>query len=140
MAPQPRAGGDRGQATAELALVMPVLVAVLLALAQTGLVARDHVLVWGAAREAGRQAALGPAALGPAEGDVSVESIRQAAQRASPGLAPDRLDVTIQDGWHDLSSGEMVTVTVRYRSPSIVPFLSAATDLEHTATATFRVE
>ena len=53
------ARADRGQATVELALVLPVLVLFLLALVQTALVARDAVLVQDAARAAVREASVG---------------------------------------------------------------------------------
>ena len=49
---------DRGQASVELALVLPVLVLLLLALVQTALVARDEVLVQDAARAAVREASV----------------------------------------------------------------------------------
>ena len=41
---------DRGQATVEAVVVLPVIVVVLLALVQVGLVLRDHVAVTTAAR------------------------------------------------------------------------------------------
>ena len=55
---------DRGQATVELALVLPVLVLFLLALVQTALVARDAVLVQDAARAAVREASVDAGAVG----------------------------------------------------------------------------
>ena len=45
-----RAAGERGQASVELALVLPVLILFLLGLVQTALVARDQVLLQDAAR------------------------------------------------------------------------------------------
>ena len=60
-----RATGERGQATVEFALVLPVLVFSAIAILQVELVVRDYVAVVHAAREAAR-AAKGPvrAALG----------------------------------------------------------------------------
>ena len=49
---------DRGQASVELALLLPIVVLLLLAVLQVGLVARDVVLVTHASREAARAAAL----------------------------------------------------------------------------------
>ena len=49
---------EEGQATVELALLLPVVVVLLLAVLQLGLVARDVVLVAHAAREASRVAAV----------------------------------------------------------------------------------
>jgi len=51
---------ERGQATVEFALVLPVLVLALLAVLQVALVVRDHVAVVHAAREAARAASVDP--------------------------------------------------------------------------------
>jgi Flp pilus assembly protein TadG len=48
---------ERGQATVELALVLPVVVLLLMILIQAALVAKDQLLVQHAAREAARSAA-----------------------------------------------------------------------------------
>jgi Flp pilus assembly protein TadG len=65
-----------GQASVELALVLPVLVMLLLALVQTALVARDAVLVQDAARAAAREASVG----------ASADRVRDAARRTLPGV------------------------------------------------------
>ncbi len=54
--PRPRA--ERGQATVELALALPVVLLVLLAVVQTGLVVAGHVRTVHAAREAARAVAV----------------------------------------------------------------------------------
>lgn len=69
--PRPRdaRGGARpeaGQAAVELALTLPAVVMLLLAIVQFALVARDEVLVVHAAREAARAASLGGSASGAA--------------------------------------------------------------------------
>jgi hypothetical protein len=53
-----RRRGGRGSATVELAAAIPLLVAVTLAMVGVIVVARDHVLAQGAAREGAREAAL----------------------------------------------------------------------------------
>ena len=53
-----RRHGGRGSATVELAAAIPLLVAVTLAMVGVIVVARDHVLAQGAAREGAREAAL----------------------------------------------------------------------------------
>lgn len=53
--------GDPGQATVELAVTLPVLVLLLLALLQVVIVARDHLAVWHAARVGVRAAAVSAA-------------------------------------------------------------------------------
>ncbi len=118
---------DGGHSTAEFALVLPVIVTVLLGLVQVGVLARDQVLVWNAAREAGRQAAI-------ANDETEVVA---AARRAAPGLAPDRLEVMLRGGGQ---TGELVTVEIRYRSAQVVPLAPLDDVLVHDATATFRSE
>ena len=111
----------------ELALVLPLVALVLLAVVQVGLVVRDQVLVVHAAREAAREAAVEPAP----------DASRQAALAGS-GLEPERLsvDVTGRGG-----AGTRVRVAVRYRAPTQVPLVGAAIgDVELEATATMRVE
>jgi hypothetical protein len=53
-----RARSDHGQATVELALVLPLLFGLLVLVFQIALVARDEVLVVHAARDAAREAAV----------------------------------------------------------------------------------
>lgn len=75
---------------------------------QTALVARDAVLVSHAARVGARIAAVEP----------SMDAVRDAVVSAAP-LDPDRLDVERS------VSGELVRVTVRYRSATEVPLAGA---------------
>lgn len=96
-------GPDRGQATVELALVLPVVALVLLAVLQTALVARDVVLVGHAGREAARAAAVGE--------DPT------AAARAAGGLVEDRLEVAVRGARR---SGSRATVEVAYDIPTDV--------------------
>ena len=120
-------GTDRGQATVELALLLPVVVLLLLAVLQLGRVARDVVLVTHAAREAARAAAV----------DDRPDAPREAAA-ASGGLDPDRLEVQVTGG---AEPGDRVRVQVRYRIPTSVPIVGALiADHEVTSTATMRFE
>lgn len=100
-------GGDEGQAATEVALVLPLVVALLLVVVQVTLVARDQILVVHAAREAARHAAVGAS---PAE-------VREAAARAA-GVKVQSITAEISAvGGSGLSgSGEAVVVRVRYRS------------------------
>ena len=124
---RPRTRGDGGQAAVELALVLPLVALVLLAVVQVGLVVRDHVLVVHAAREAARQAAVEPAPDAP----------RRAALAGS-GLGGDRLSVAVTGRG---GAGTRVRGEVRYRAPTRVPLVGAAiVDVDLEATATRRVE
>jgi len=53
---------QRGQATVELALVLPLIAVLLLLMVQAGLVVRDQLVITHAAREAARAAAVDPGA------------------------------------------------------------------------------
>jgi hypothetical protein len=118
---------DRGQATVELALLLPFVVLLLLAVVQVGLVARDAVLVVHAAREAVRQAAV-TAAPGAA---------REAAEAGS-GLTGRRLAVRVT---RREAPGGRVEVVVTYQSPTNVPFIGpVVTDVRLSSRAVMRVE
>lgn len=122
-----RERGDGGQASVELALVLPLVMIILLAVVQLGLLVRDQILVVHAAREAVREAAVDPAADAP----------RRAAV-ASSTLAEGRLTVTTTGRG---AVGSRVRVDVAYRAATGVPLLGAAVgDLTLRASATMRVE
>ena len=123
-----RATGELGQAATELALVLPLLTTLLLAIVQVTLVARDQILVVHAARAAAREAAVDPR---PA-------AIRDAAEDAASSLKSARLGVE-----RDPNEGEhpLVTVVVRYRAPTEVPLVGALLpDLDLRAKAAMRSE
>ncbi|MGH9266075.1 MAG: TadE/TadG family type IV pilus assembly protein [Acidimicrobiales bacterium] len=118
---------DGGQASVELALVLPLVLMLLLVVVQLGLLVRDQILVVHAAREAAREAAVEPAADAP----------RRAAL-ASSTLAESRLTVTATGRG---AAGSRVRVEVAYRAPTAVPLVGAALgDLTLRASATMRVE
>jgi hypothetical protein len=122
-----RPDADAGQATVELALVLPLVALLLLGLVQVAVVARDQVLVAHAAREAARAAAV----------DDDVDAARRAAERAGP-LAADRLEVEVS-GREEV--GSRVRVVVRYTVPLRLPLVHAGgLDVELAAEATMRVE
>lgn len=116
-----------GQATVELALLLPVILMLVLAVLQVGLVARDQILVTNAAREAARAAAVDGRA-GAAE----------AAARQSGPLDPARLRVRVGTRG---PVGSTVRVEVRYRSVTDVALIGPLVgDVELRADATMRVE
>lgn len=122
-----RSASEGGQATVELVLVLPVVVALALLGIQIGLVARDRVLVAHVARETARVAAVDP---DPAAATA-------AAHRAS-SLDPDRLTVELGP---DRQPGGRLLVTVRYRSPTAVPVVGGLVgDVTLATEVTVRVE
>lgn len=96
---------ERGQATVELALVLPVLALAILAVLQIALVVRDHIAVVHAAREAARAASVDP---DPRRAVV-------AARRTLPGA-----DVNVG---HRGRVGEPITVVVTYESSTDLPLV-----------------
>ena len=118
---------QRGQATVEVALILPFVMLLLLAVVQVALVARDEILVVHAAREAVREAAV-TAATGAA---------RRAAEAGS-GLTGPRLAVrVVRRG----PPGGQVEVAVNYRAATDVPLVGPLIpDIALSAGAVMRVE
>lgn len=106
---RPRRGPEQGQSTVELALALPVVVLLLLALLQVALVGRDVVLVAHAAREGARAAATDPD-----------HGAARAAAEASAGLDADRMEVEVGDRG---DPGSRIRVVVRYRVRTDVPIV-----------------
>lgn len=118
---------EGGQATVEVALLLPLVATMLLGVVQVGLVVRDQVLVTHAAREAARAAAVAP-----------TEAAARSGAEEAARLDPARLAVELSGS---TQPGGRLTVTVRYRSPTTVPLVGALVgDRTLTATATMRVE
>ena len=113
---------DRGQATVELALCLPFICLLVLAVVQVGLVVRDRIAVQAAARDGARAAAV----------SSSPGTAASATARAH-GLAPVEVTSTV--------GGGMVTVTVRYVERTDVPLIGALLpDVHVEASATMVLE
>lgn len=97
-----RRSTDRGQATVELALILPVVVIVLLVALQILVVMRDQVALGGAARAAARRAIV----------EADAGRVLDAA-RSATRLDPARLSVAVSGG---SSRGGHVTVVITYVS------------------------
>lgn len=124
---QRRQPDQRGQATVELALALPLAAVLLLAIIQAALLARDQILVVHTAREAARAVAVDPT---PDAG--------QRAAEAAGLLKPERLDVKSRGRG---GVGSRVTVSVGYRAPTDVPLVGRLFgDLVLRAEASMRVE
>lgn len=104
-------GSSRGQATVEVALLLPVVAVLVLAIGQIAVVARDRVMLTHAARVGARVAAVG---------GTDAEIRREVAS----ALAADQtgLGVDIR------RSGSSVEVTVAYRSTTDLPLVGALID------------
>lgn len=119
--------GDRGQGTVEFALLMPVLLVLVLAVLQVGLVVRSQVQATHAAREAARVVAV--------TGDADLAAA--AAARAG-GLDPSRLSVEVSGA---VVRGGVITVSVSYLAPTDVAVVGRTIDdVNLTAEASMLVE
>jgi hypothetical protein len=96
---------ERGQATVEFALLLPVLVLALLSVLQVALVVRDHIAVVHAAREAARAASV----------DSDPSGAVRAAHRTLPGAE-------VHVGARP-PVGDSITVEVTYTSHTDLPLV-----------------
>ena len=103
-----RRAGNKGQATVEFALLLPVAVVALLVIAQIGLVARTRVMLTHAAREGARVAAVGGS-------DAEVKL----AAADSGSLDPTQLTVSVTRG------ATVVTVLLIYEMETNVSVVGA---------------
>lgn len=114
---------ERGQATVEFALILPMVVLLLLAILQTALIVRDYVGVVHAAREAARAASV----------DRDPSAATSAAQRVLR-------DATVDVGSRPPIGGP-IRVEVRYVSHTDLPLVGLLfPDPELQATAVMRTE
>lgn len=120
-----RAGGEPGQATVELALLLPVVAVIALFVVQLALVVRAQILTVQVAREAARAAAVDP----------RPDAARRAA--GAPGLDPSALRVEVQRQ----AGKRLVHVVITYRARTDVSLVGAALpDITVRAEATMRTE
>ena len=100
---------EDGQAAVEVALLLPVVALLLLAVVQCALVVRDQVLVVHAAREAARAAAVDPSPRAPRQAALEAAALDGArlAVRLVPAEGP----------------GAPVSVEISYRSVTGAPMI-----------------
>ena len=91
-----RSEPDSGQATVELALVMPLIIGLLLIILNVGLVVRDQLAVWHAASAGARAASISP---------DSPDVVQQAVED-EVGLRPLHLQIVRDE--------QLITVKVQY--------------------------
>ena len=95
---------ERGSAAVEFALLLPILLLLLLALVQVGVIARDSLVLTQASRAGAREAAV----------QASSDAVEEAVRAAAVGLDPARVDV---DATWSGARGAPVTVEVTYDAP-----------------------
>lgn len=125
-----RAAGDHGQATVELAVVLPLVALLLVLVLQVGLVLRDQVLVVHAAREAARAAVVAEA-----RGDRAAAAVEGAERSGSFPAGQARVSTQLLEG------GTRLRATVRHTNRTDLPLVGALLpDVQLSASATMRVE
>jgi Flp pilus assembly protein TadG len=96
--------GERGSAAIEFALVLPLVLLLLLALVQIGVLAHDRLVLTQASRAGAREAAVDP----------SLATVDAAVRGAAVGLDGDRLRVEVDRAG---ARGSPVTVSLTYEAP-----------------------
>lgn len=118
-----RSEPDSGQATVELALVMPLIIGLLLIILNVGLVVRDQLAVWHAASAGARAASISP---------DSPDVVQQAVE-AEVQLRPIHLRI--------VRDGDLITVEAKYpRTIGLWVFKYIAPPLILSATVTMHVQ
>ena len=97
---------DAGSATLEFAMVLPMLLLVVVAMVQVGLIVRDQLILVEAARAGARAAAV----------TDSDDQVRSAVDRAAAGLAASRLEMTV----HRDAGGQGTPVRVELHYDEVV--------------------
>jgi TadE-like protein len=103
------ANAEKAQATAEFALVLPLLLLIFLLFAQAVMVMRAQIAMTAAAREGARKGVE----------TSSQATIEGAAIRAAAGLDSQRLSVVVESG--PRRRGEWIRVEVEYDVPITIP-------------------
>ena len=118
-----RSEPNSGQATVELALVMPLIIGLLLIILNVGLVVRDQLAVWHAASAGARTASISP---------DSPDVVQQAVE-AEVQLRPLHLRI--------VRDGDLITVEAKYpRTIGLWVFKYIAPPLILSATVTMHVQ
>ena len=114
---------DSGQATVELALVMPLIIGLLLIILTAGLVVRDQLAVWHAASAGARAASISP---------DSPDAVQQAVE-SEVQLRPIHLRI--------IREGDLITVEAKYpRTIGLWLFKFITPPLTLSATVTMHVQ
>jgi hypothetical protein len=123
---------DRGQATIEAALTLPVILIALLLIVEVGLVVRDALALVQAAREGARAAAI----------TTDDDDVLIAVRRSAAPLDADRIEIVISPPEPDRERGEPVTVRLNYEERLRLPIVSrvASLELPLRSSATMRLE
>jgi Flp pilus assembly protein TadG len=125
---------ENGQAVVEFAVILPVLLMILFAILQFGIVFNNYIQVTAAAREGARKAAVSRS-LGTSSAENAATA---AAKAAAPGLKQGNINVTYPNS-PTFAQGSDVSVKVTYPySISLLGIIVRSGTLS--STTTMRVE
>jgi Flp pilus assembly protein TadG len=125
---------EHGQAVVEFAVILPVLLLILFAILQFGVVFNNYIQVTAAAREGARKASVSRA-LGTSAAETAATA---AAKAAAPGLKQSSITVSYPNS-PTFAQGSDVSVTVTYPySISLMGIIAKSGTLS--STTTMRVE
>lgn len=110
-----RVKNQKGQALVEFAIILPLLLLLIMGIIQFGMIINAYLSIQNAAREGARAGILGSS-------DTEIESIMI---NTLPALNADSLIVNITPSEADRSSGDPLTVNVRYNYPIIIPIIDS---------------
>lgn len=127
-----RTESNRGQALVETALVLPLVLMILLGIAQFGLIMNAQLTLQNAAREGARMGATG--------GDDS--SVISRVYLVSGILVPSKMTVTVSPEEAARIQGSTVTVKTEYEMDVIIPLISGVIgpELNLSSQVSMRVE
>ncbi len=106
---------QKGQALVEFALILPILLLVVMAILQFGLMLNSYLTIENASREGARAGIIGS----------SDDEIEQLIISTSPNLDPSKLTVSITPKEEYRKSGDTLTVIVSYNYELVVPIISS---------------
>jgi len=123
---------ERGQATVEAAMTLPIVLIALLLIVQVGVVVRDAMALVQASREGARTAAV--------TGDDA--STADAVRAADGSLEDSRVVIDIQPPSGERTRGGQITLHLSYADKLTIPIVSKLVSFEVPlrATATMRIE
>lgn len=110
-----RLKNQKGQALVEFALILPILLILVMAILQFGMMLNSYLTIENASREGARAGIVGSS-------DVE---IKQLIISTSPRLNPQNLTVSITPDETVRKSGDTLTVNVSYNYEPIVPIISS---------------
>lgn len=128
---------ERGQAMVELALILPVLLLLILAIIDLGMGIRTYIVLTNAAREGVRWVTIHPTDVNGALARVAVEADRAGLQNT--GSPAGGIQVTFSPNQSSYTMGQDVTVSIRHDYPLMFGLITGIPEMPFEARATMTV-